>query len=170
MWKTLFWMWSPVLNKQSMHAKCVCSMFLCKHAEAWALILNITVVGAHSVTQDICCSLRLCLTWPEAVGALVSLWDEGIYQTQTSPAYTLFCSSFSLPVKNIVCVPRTLDLNLFQQKLGKDCTFHNSACRPWYTTWISCPPVFLSHFFLRVYVRHSTTCVRLTPLQFFYQG
>lgn len=51
------------------------------HAEAWAVIQNIRVVGTHSVTQKIFCSLRLSLTWPKAVCGFMSFWECGIYQT-----------------------------------------------------------------------------------------
>lgn len=54
------------------YAKCVfaqaCTCEGGQRAEVWVDIENIQIVGAQSVTQKICCSLRVSLTWPKAVG------------------------------------------------------------------------------------------------------
>lgn len=86
--------------KLSMHVLIVCLYALAcayervQYAGAWVVIQNIKVVGAQSVTQTTCCSLRLCLTWPKGDGGFVFFWEYlFIIQKQASYCFAS-CSSF----------------------------------------------------------------------------
>lgn len=76
------------------------------------------VVGAHSVTQKIFCSLRLSLTWPKADGGFVSFWEGDINKA----CFVFFRNTFLLNTLT-TCTESMQYLHLLQSKPGNDYTF-----------------------------------------------